>query len=309
MAAIELSNCNGPSLGADAAQFLSEAYMDNGIIIRAPKGVSVQEPLTINHQAPPSGQIAFHKTLIILEEGASITIRENFNSHNQNDRSAICSSTNILASQNSQLNRILIQNLNTRSSFFQLDSSEANKSSRVKNCSLHLGSSQSRSESLAVISGEDAEIEILGLSIGTGEQLFDQRTRQLHIAPAGNSKLLYKNALLEESKAVFSGLIKVDEKAQGTNAYQTNRNLLLSPKAEADSLPELEILANEVKCSHGATTGEIDQEQLYYLRSRGIEKSAAEELLVFGFIEEVLESLKNEELVESLRTQVRQKFK
>ena len=309
MAAIELSNCNGPNLGADAAQFLSEAYMDNGIIIRAPKGVSVQEPLTINHQAPPSGQIAFHKTLIILEEGASITIRENFNSRNQNDRSAICSSTNILASQNSQLNRILIQNLNTRSSFFQLDSSEANKSSRVKNCSLHLGSSQSRSESLAVISGEDAEIEILGLSIGTGEQLFDQRTRQLHIAPAGNSKLLYKNALLEESKAVFSGLIKVDEKAQGTNAYQTNRNLLLSPKAEADSLPELEILANEVKCSHGATTGEIDKEQLYYLRSRGIEKSAAEELLVFGFIEEVLESLKNEELVESLRTQVRQKFK
>tara|TARA_B100000700_G_scaffold270899_1_gene313387 strand:- start:155 stop:643 length:489 start_codon:yes stop_codon:yes gene_type:complete len=162
---------------------------------------------------------------------------------------------------------------------------------------------------LAVISGEDAEIEILGLSIGTGEQLFDQRTRQLHIAPAGNSKLLYKNALLEESKAVFSGLIKVDEKAQGTNAYQTNRNLLLSPKAEADSLPELEILANEVKCSHGATTGEIDKEQLYYLRSRGIEKSAAEELLVFGFIEEVLESLKNEDLIESLRTQVRQKFK
>ena len=108
---------------------------------------------------------------------------------------------------------------------------------------------------------------------------------------------------------MFSGLIKVDEKAQGTNAYQTNRNLLLSPKAEADSLPELEILANEVKCSHGATTGEIDQEQLYYLRSRGIKKSAAEELLVFGFIEEVLESLKNEDLAESLRTKVRGKFK
>ena len=309
MAATELSSCSGPNLGADAAQFLSDAFLDKGIIVRVPKGVAAQETLIINHIAPPSGQIAFHKTLIILEEGASITIREDFISRNTDDQSAICSSANVIAAPNSQLNRILLQNLNLRSSFFQLDSSEAAGRSKVKNCSLHLGASQSRSESLAVISGEAAEVEILGLSIGTGEQLFDQRTRQLHVAPGGNSKLVYKNALLEESKAVFSGLIKVDEKAQGTNAYQTNRNLLLSPKAEADSLPELEILANEVKCSHGATTGEIDQEQLYYLRSRGIKKSAAEELLVFGFIEEVLESLKNEDLAESLRTKVRGKFK
>jgi Fe-S cluster assembly protein SufD len=161
---------------------------------------------------------------------------------------------------------------------------------------------------LAVAAEEGAEIDLLGLSVGKGTQLFDQRTRQLHLAPNGRSDLLYKNALLDQSKAVFSGIIKVEAQAQQTDAYQTNRNLLLSPEAEADSLPGLEILANEVKCSHGSTIGEIDEEQLFYLLSRGISKASAEELLVNGFLDEVLKRLKNEELADLLREHLKEKF-
>ena len=146
------------------------------------------------------------------------------------------------------------------------------------------------------------------MTAGEKEQLFDQRTRQLHLAPHGRSDLLYKNALMDEAKSIFSGLIKVEEPAQQTDAYQTNRNLLLSPKAEADSLPGLEILANEVKCSHGATTGEIDSDQLFYLLSRGIPKATAEQLLVFGFLREVLQRIGDDSVTEFLHGPLEDKF-
>ena len=303
-----LSNLSGPDLGADSIHLLTGAFWGNGIVLRVPKGVIVEKPIVVRHLAPPAGQVRFHRTLMILEEGASATLMETFLSQKDEDASVVCSVANVVAAPNAQAKRILLQDLNLQSSFYQLDANSAERDACIRCCSLHLGSAQSRFENLAAIAGEGAEIEMLGLAIGSGEQLFDQRTRQLHLAPNGRSDLLYKNALLEESKAVFSGLIKVEESAQQTDAYQTNRNLLLSPSAEADSLPGLEILANEVKCSHGATTGEIDEEQLFYLRSRGIPKATAEELLVFGFLEEVLKRVENEKVAETLREHIKGKF-
>lgn len=304
----DLANQSGPNLGADSVQLLTEAFSEDGMVLRVPQGVQIEQPIVVRHKAPPPGQVRFHRTLFVLEEGASATLLETFHSQEEEDCSVICSSANVIARPNAQARRILLQDLNLKSSFYQLDTNEAHRDAGIRCCSLHIGSAQSRFENLAKIAGEGADLEMLGLAIGSGKQLFDQRTRQLHIAPNGRSNLLYKNALLDDSKAVFSGLIKVDETAQQTNAYQTNRNLLLSPSAEADSLPGLEILANEVKCSHGATTGEIDEEQLFYLRSRGIPKNSAEELLVFGFLEEVLEGLRNEELAEILREHIQTKF-
>lgn len=113
---------------------------------------------------------------------------------------------------------------------------------------------------------------------------------------------------MDNSKAIFSGLIKVDPAAQNTDSFQTNRNLLLSKEAEADSLPGLEILANEVKCSHGATTSKIDEQELFYLQSRGISKTIAEKLIVLGFFEDIIGQVSNVDLVESLRDEVSQFF-
>ncbi|MGE9289984.1 MAG: SufD family Fe-S cluster assembly protein, partial [Puniceicoccales bacterium] len=140
------------------------------------------------------------------------------------------------------------------------------------------------------------------------DQEFDQRTLQIHNAPNAVSDLLYKNALMDYSRTIFSGLIKVAKNAQQTDAYQTNRNLLLNETAQANSLPGLEIEANDVKCSHGATTGQLDRDELFYFLQRGIPKVTAQQLMVFGFFEEVIEQFDNEELEENLRELIRGKF-
>ena len=120
--------------------------------------------------------------------------------------------------------------------------------------------------------------------------------------------MLYKNALFDTSRTIFSGLIQVAEGAQQTDAYQTNRNLLLDPRADANSLPGLEILANDVKCSHGATTGNIDPEELFYLLSRGISHRVAMQLIVLGFFEEIIDELDSESLINTIRTLLETKF-
>jgi Fe-S cluster assembly protein SufD len=150
---------------------------------------------------------------------------------------------------------------------------------------------------------------MLALTVAQGDQEFDQRTLQSHQTPHTGSNLLYKNALLDRARTIFSGLIIVDPDAQKTDAYQSNRNLLLSDEAETNSLPGLEIQANDVRCTHGATSGHVDAEQMFYLESRGIPPAAARELLVFGFFEEVLAKLENEGLHTALRDMIRARLK
>ena len=150
---------------------------------------------------------------------------------------------------------------------------------------------------------------MLALTVAHGTQEFDQRTLQIHQAPNTSSNLLYKNALLDQAKTIFSGLIVVDPDAQQTDAYQSNRNLMLSDEAEANSLPGLEIQANDVRCTHGATSARIDREQEFYLESRGITPALAQELLVFGFFEEVLGKIAHAPLHDTLTEIIREKFK
>jgi Fe-S cluster assembly protein SufD len=150
---------------------------------------------------------------------------------------------------------------------------------------------------------------MLALTIATGQQQFDQRTLQTHQAPRTTSNLLYKNALLDAAKTIFSGLIIVEPDAQKTDAYQSNRNLMLSDDAEANSLPGLEIQANDVRCTHGATSARIPAEQEFYLQSRGINPATAHALLIAGFFEEVLAKLENTDLEAALRALIQTKFK
>jgi Fe-S cluster assembly protein SufD len=149
---------------------------------------------------------------------------------------------------------------------------------------------------------------MLALTVADGDREFDQRTLQTHIAPNTTSNLLYKNALLDTAKTIFSGLIIVEPDAQKTDAYQKNRNLMLSDEAEAHSLPGLEIQANDVKCSHGSTSARIDAEQEFYLQARGIAPAAARRLLVTAFFEEVLNKLENEDLHAALTALIATRF-
>lgn len=150
---------------------------------------------------------------------------------------------------------------------------------------------------------------MLALTVASGAREFDQRTLQTHIAPNTTSNLLYKNALLDTAKTIFSGLIIVEPDAQKTDAYQKNRNLMLSDEAEAHSLPGLEIRANDVRCSHGSTSARIDSEQEFYLQARGINPTEARRLLVSAFFEEVLNKLDDEALHAALTALIASQFK
>ena len=159
-----------------------------------------------------------------------------------------------------------------------------------------------------MLKGEGSFSEMLGLYFADAEQHFAQRTLQAHEAPHATSDLLYKGALKERSRSEYSGLIKVLKGAQGTDAYQANRNLVLSDDAMARSIPQLEIEANEVRCTHGATVSPVEEEHLFYLMSRGIDRVTAQKLVVFGFFRDVLDRIRvadvREELSQSISTKV-----
>ncbi len=174
---------------------------------------------------------------------------------------------------------------------------------------MNLGASVARVDLNARLEGPGARSDMLGLYFARGDQHFDHNTRQDHVSEQAESDLLYKGALYDRAKTIFRGIIRVHPGAQRTDAYQTNRNLLLSEDAEAVSLPNLEIEADDVKCSHGATVGQLDEEELFYLMSRGLDRGAAERLVIFGFFGEVLDRLPLPGVVEELKNAIEAKIR
>ncbi len=156
---------------------------------------------------------------------------------------------------------------------FQINSTTVERDAAALSLHLNLGASYARLESLSRLAGAGGRSDMLAATVADGTQEFDQRTLQDHLEPHTTSDLLYKNALADASKTIFAGLIRVEPKAQHTDAYQKVRNLMLSDEAEADSMPGLEILADEVRCTHGATRGHVDAEEMFYLLARGIDKA------------------------------------
>src|SRR5207249_6783624 len=173
---------------------------------------------------------------------------------------------------------------------------------------LHLGGRYSRFESLSRLIGDGARSDLLAVAVATNEQEFDARTLQDHVSAHTASDLLYKNAPENRARCTFGGLIRVEPHAHFTDAYQKVRNLLLSDDAEANSMPGLEILADNVRCTHGATSGQIDKDELFYLRTRGISIPVAQRLIVSGFLNEVIQRLDHEAIADHLRRLVDDKF-
>jgi Fe-S cluster assembly protein SufD len=155
--------------------------------------------------------------------------------------------------------------------------------------------------------GKNTLAEMLGIYFGDGDQFFDHHTWQLHESPFGTSDLEFKGALKGNARSVYSGLIKVEEGAQKTDAYQQNRNLILSRTARADSIPNLEIAANDVRCTHGATVSQVEEEHLFYLQARGLPRSEAQNLIVEGFFRPVIDRVPVEEIQIFLETAIARK--
>jgi Fe-S cluster assembly protein SufD len=295
-------------LASDKFAALHAAFVGDGAFIYVPRGVELAGPIVLTHRAAGAGTAVFPHTLVVAEEGAKVTVIERFASADGAGQFAV-GANDLYAGHGAQITYVGVQDWSHSTLSFQLNSTVVRRDARVQSLNLHLGARQARHESMSQLQAPGAFSEMLALTIADGEREFDQRTLQLHQAPNTKSDLLYKNALLDRARTIFSGLIIVDPDAQKTDAYQSNRNLILSEDAEANSLPGLEIQANDVRCTHGATSARIDPEQAYYLKSRGIRPAQAEELLIFGFFEEVLDRLQNAELHGALTALIRAKFK
>jgi len=294
-------------LGSDKFAALHAAFVSDGALVYVPRGVELTAPIVITHIAAGSGSGVFPHTLVVAEENAKVTVIDYFVSSDPAAHFA-CGANDLYAGHGAQITYIGAQHWSRATESFQFNSTVVRRDARVQSLNLHLGARQARHESLSQLQAPGAFSEMLALTVADGTQEFDQRTLQIHQAPNTKSDLLYKNALRDQAKTIFSGLIVVDPDAQKTDAYQSNRNLMLSEDAEANSLPGLEIQANDVRCTHGATSSRIDAEQEFYLQSRGISKAMAAELLTFGFFEDVLNRLANEELHVALRKLVQTQF-
>ena len=304
-------------LGSDKFAALHEAFLEDGAFIYVPKGVEAALPVGVFHYASGAGAAVFPHTLVIAEDHAKITVADFFRSDSQpstlnaqpGERQLAVGGNDLYAGHGAQVTYLAMQDWSRETLSFQFNATVARRDAKVLSLNLHAGARQARHESFSQLQAPGAHSEMLALTIAHGTQEFDQRTLQIHQAPNTSSNLLYKNALLDQAKTIFSGLIVVDPDAQKTDAYQSNRNLMLSEEAEANSLPGLEIQANDVRCTHGATSSRIDREQEFYLESRGIKPAQAQELLVFGFFEEVLGKIEHEGLHDTLAAIIREKFK
>jgi len=296
-------------LGSEKLLALHNAFFHGGSFLYVPKGVEIEQPIAAYYWSCDCNEAIFPHTLLVVEDNAKVDFVDYYGSLDDGCCSTLsCGVGTIYAGPGAQVFRKIIQNFNDECLSFQLEANIASRDSQVKTTAVNLGSKYARLQNHTRIVGPGADVKMFGLTVGRGEQEFDQRTLQIHEAPNAVSDLLFKNALLDTSRTIFSGLIKVAKDAQQTDAYQTNRNLLLSKTAEANSLPGLEIEANDVKCSHGATTGQVDENELFYLMARGIPQATAYQLLVFGFFEEIVEKISNEELRENVRQLVQKKF-
>ena len=295
-------------LGAQKFAAYHAAHASAGVLIVVPKNVEVKLPLVSYHWLDGNESEVFPHTLIVAEENAKVTVVDFLGSTELGGKGLACGLNDLLVGPGAKVEYVGLQQWGSQVTSFQLNSTRVERDGEARSLFVNLGAAYARQESRSTMAGSGARSEMLGLSVGCERQEFDQRTLQCHDVPNTWSDLLYKNALDDRSKSIFKGLIRVAPGAAKTDAYQNNRNLLLNSEAEADSMPGLEILNDDVRCTHGATTGQIDRDQLFYLMARGIDPRTGAQLLAHGFFEEVIARLSEKGIGEAVRGAVAQKF-
>jgi Fe-S cluster assembly protein SufD len=278
---------------------LHAAFLSDGLLVHVPRGVDVETPIVARREVGAGGSI-FPHTTIVVEEQANVTVVDRFTSGDFADPSLCAGVVEIEAKAGATVNYISLQEWGRGVHHFQTQRFTGHRDSTVRSLAVNLGSIFARTQVESVLQGQGAFSEMLGLYFADSDQHFAQRTLQSHNAPNSTSDLLYKGALKERARSEYSGLIKVLPGAQGTDAYQANRNLVLSEDAIARSIPQLEIEANEVRCTHGATVSPVEEEHLFYLMSRGIDRVTAQKLVVFGFFGDVLDRIRVSNVREGL---------
>jgi len=295
-------------LGGQKYAALHASQVRTGTLLYVPRGVEIDLPVEAFHWLHGDNGSCFPHTLIIAEERAKVTFIDYYESADGNAPGLACAVNDLWLGAGAQVTYVCAQNWSRQTLAIQINATVVGRDAHARSLFAQLGSRHLRSESVSHLRAPGGRSDMLALSVADGAQELDSRTFQIHEAPNTASDLLYKNSLDDSARTIFSGLIRVDPGAQQTDAYQKVRNLLLSDEAEANSAPGLEIQADNVRCTHGATSGQIEQEELFYLMSRGISKKAAQKLIVHGFLREVIGRLHQPAIEEKLAEMVQAKF-
>ena len=295
-------------LGSVKWTALHEANVSNGLFVHVPAGVEVEGTIEVFHWLAGEKVAIFPHTLIVTGANSKVRVVDYFQSASEGEAGLAIAVNDLNAGPGSKLDYIAIQAFNEKTKVIQVNETGVAKDAAAIGFILNTGAAWARNESLSRLEGEGSRSDMLSVSVPATEQEYDQRTFQHHVSPGGYSDLLYKNSLYDKSRTIFSGLIFVDEGAHRTDAYQTCRNLFMSDEAEANSMPGLEINADDVKCSHGSTSSQISEEEIFYLRARGIDPARARQLIARGFSVEVIERLRDDKVEEMVLRFLDDKF-
>ena len=276
------------------------ALWEHGLLVVIPKGVRVEQPLYVRIANTVEGGALFFRLLVIAEEGSSATLIEEYTSATPELVGYTNAVAELFVEQNAKLEYVSLQNLSMSTWHFANHHARVERDAELDWVAGGFGSKRGKTRIQNDLAGQGATSRVTGAYFADGDQHLDYDTFQEHMAPNTTSDFAFKGALRDEATAVWRGMIRVEKEAQKTNAYQENRNLMLSEKAHADSIPGLEILANDVRCTHGATLGQVDREQLFYLMSRGLSRAEAERIIVRGFFQDILDRIELEPVRETL---------
>ncbi len=284
----------GKLVTPDDGKFASlvEAFAQTGALLYVPSGVHIGLPLHVLLWSVGENVVNPAHIAVVLEEGAAATfVLETISPPDGNDETMNALVLEILVGENAHLNFVELQSLGNKVWNFSHERVKVAKDGSVDWVFGAAGSRLTKSFLNLELTGQGSSGKMSGLYFADGVQHLDHDTRQNHLAPNPTSDLLFKGARLGESRSVWRGMIYVAPDAAGTDGYQSNRNLVLDRRARADSIPGLEINTDDVRCTHGATVGQLDDDQIFYLQSRGIPRKEAEQLVVKGFFEPVLQRI------------------
>lgn len=293
----------------DALSALHAAFWTGGAFLYVPKGVKVEVPLFSLVGMAGGGSVDLDHTLVILEEGAEATLVRETASRDRNGAAGFhAGAVELVVGNGAKLRFVNIQNWDEQTWHFSRERAYVGRDAEIQWTVGGLGSKLAKVNQDVALMGQGANAQVNGVLFTTNKQHLAYFTRQDHIAPHTTSDLLYKGGLKDRSRIVWKGMIKVEKDAQRTNAYQKDDNLILSDHARADSIPGLEIEANDVRCTHGATAGRVDEEMIFYAQARGVDRPTAIRLIVEGFFANVYDRITLEPVQETLRQAVADKL-
>jgi len=284
-------------VATDRSRFtaLHGAFRTGGTFLYVPADVAIEMPLQTLTYLDADGAAVFPHTLLIAERGAEVTFIDRYASPDL-ERGLSDAIAEIIVGEGAHVRYASIQEWGAGITHVAVQRATVGRDADFRSLAVGFGATLSRAEAETILAEPGGFSEMLGVFFADDDQHFDHRSVQDHVAPNCTSDLLYKGALRDESRAVFSGWVHVRPGAQKTDAMQTSRNIVLSERAKADAIPNLEIEANDIRCGHAASVGPVEEETLFYLQSRGIPRDEAERLVVTGFFQEVLDRVTLEEV-------------